>query len=260
MPSLVWERDPQEAYINPYEYAVQEQFVREASRLLKSYYPLLNPKERRFTLDDQSVEKAVCLLQMDALDSLRDCLSALERKNHRVAGKLFRNMIETLDLAAYFHGRTLKSENSLQRWYADKTVAHSDYRDYLKKTQGKEAAEESRRHYQSLSRFVHRSYGVIMDGYSVGGEDKLVHDSTGLLFGESENSETALVLPETIAAYYATLANLILIFSDEIVRRRLVIYSDLEKASSESLEAETVPRRFMPREWLKPAPKSSSDE
>lgn len=127
---------------------------------------------------------------MDALDSLRDCLSALKRRNHRVAGKLFRNV----------------------------------------------------RHYRSLSRFVHRSYTVIMDGYSIDGGDRLVHDGTGLLYGEDERSETALVLPQTIAAYYATLANFILIFSDEIVRRESVRHSDLKTALSESLEVETVPR------------------
>lgn len=259
MLSLVWERDPREAYRNPYEYAAQEQFVREASKLLKSYYPLLNPKERRFTRDERSVEKAVWLLQMDALDSLRDCLSALERRNHRVAGKLFRSVIEPLDLAAYFHGRTTKTQQDLQRWYEDKWIRHSDYRDYLKNTVGKEAAEESRRHYRGLSGLVHRSYSAVLDGYTVGGGDRLVHDGTGLLYSEGKHSETALIPPQTIAAYYATLANLILIFSDEIVRRGLVKHSELKTALNESLEVETVPRRFMPREWLRP-PKSQPKE
>ena len=35
MPSLIWNRDPQEAYSNPYEYPAQEQFIKESTFFIK---------------------------------------------------------------------------------------------------------------------------------------------------------------------------------------------------------------------------------
>lgn len=35
MPSIVWNRHPEEAYKNPYEYEVQKQFIRECRRVLQ---------------------------------------------------------------------------------------------------------------------------------------------------------------------------------------------------------------------------------
>ena len=93
MPSIVWGRNPKEAYEEPYEYGAQEQFAREAARLLGQLYVLLNSDRHQYATDDRSVAKAVWLLAMDALDSLRESLAALERKEHRIAGKLFRVII-----------------------------------------------------------------------------------------------------------------------------------------------------------------------
>ena len=100
MPSVVWGRTPQEAYDNPYEYEAQDQFVREAKSLLKHMNTVFQKYSMRFHRDDHSIKKAVWMLQLDALDSLKDALDALVNKKHRVASKLFRGIVETLDLAA----------------------------------------------------------------------------------------------------------------------------------------------------------------
>jgi hypothetical protein len=76
MPSIVWGRDPQEAYEEPYEYGAQEQFAREAERLLSHLYALLNSEQHRYATEDRSAVKAAWLLAMDALDSLREGLEA----------------------------------------------------------------------------------------------------------------------------------------------------------------------------------------
>jgi hypothetical protein len=123
MPSQVWGRDPQEAFEEPYEYGIQDQFAREARTLFARLYKLLNSDCHRYSVDDRSREKAVWLLSMDALDSLRECLEALIRKEHRVASKLFRDVMESMDLAAYFHNATDKSKVSLGKWYADEIAA-----------------------------------------------------------------------------------------------------------------------------------------
>jgi hypothetical protein len=77
MPSQVWGRDPAEAFEEPYEYGMQEQFAREAETLFAGLYRLLNSERHRYSLEDRSREKAVWMLAMDALDSLRECLEAL---------------------------------------------------------------------------------------------------------------------------------------------------------------------------------------
>ena len=250
MPSFVWNRDPQEAYENPYEYDANEQFVREAEGLLVRLYRLLYSDDRRHTSNERTTEKAIWLLQMDALDSLRESLAALERKHHRVAGKLFRTATETMNLAAYFAGAGVEGRNYLERWYNDEFVPHRVYRDFIGRVEGAGAKERANKRYQNLSRFIHRNYGAIMDGYSLGSEDRLVHDGEALLHGNHETVETFLVLPQTMSAYFAVLASLILTFSDELVRRGMALPEDVEGAWAESLEADSAPRRFTTREML----------
>lgn len=260
MPSQVWGRDPHEAFENPYEYEVQEQFTREAGTILTHLYRFLNSDRFRYLDEDQSSAKAVWLLAMDALDSLCDCLTALSRKEHRTAGKLFRDIMESMDLAAYFHSGTPKSVSSLQQWYADDIVPHREYRDYVKQTEDAEAARSLAKHYSSLSRFTHRSYRAILDGYSRGVNDRLVHDRTGKLHGDSENSATMLVLPHTIASYYAVLANLVLDYSSELSRLDLISHEEIQASFNTFLEPGTVQRRFYPKRWLVERLKHSTPE
>lgn len=251
MPSKIWGRDPQEAYEEPYEYAVQEQFAREATVVLAKLYRLLNSDCHRYSTDDRSPRKAIWLLAMDALDSLREALAALQRKEHRVAGKLFRDVMESMDLAAFFSGASPTSVTGLGNWYEDKIVPHREYRDYVRKTHGREEADRLAKHYSSLSRFTHRSYRAILAGYSRGGGNRLVHDRTAETLGSlSDQASSMLVLPETISSYYAVLANLVLEYSGELGELQLVDVADVEAVFVESLEKETEQRRFMPRRWL----------
>jgi len=190
MPSEVWGRDPQEAYEEPYEYGIQDQFSREARTLFKRLYKTLNSDRHRYTAEDRSCEKAVWLLAMDALDSLRECLEALGRKEHRVAGKLFRDVVESMDLATYLRSGTNKSKRALARWYSDKIIGHNEYREHVRKTQSLTVSKLLAKHYSSLSRFTHRSYRAILDGYSRAAENRLVHDRSGELFGTKSQAIT----------------------------------------------------------------------
>lgn len=250
MPSQVWGRDPQEAYEEPYEYAAQEQFSREAAALSLEFYRRLNSDRYRFTEGDRSPAKAIWLLAMDGLDSLRDCLGALAHRNHRVAAKLFRDVMESMDLAALFASGTKQARVSLAKWYEDEVVPHRQYRGYVRNTVGEQRAEELRRHYVSLSRFTHRSYRALLDGYSLGGGGRLVHDASGQLFGASKDAKKLLVLPHTIASYYAVLASSILTYTDQIVKLGLLSNAEVAEVFANSLESETVPRKFLPRRWL----------
>jgi len=250
MPSRVWGRDPQEAFEEPYEYEVQEQFSREAGALLSNFYKLLNSERFKYLVEDKSPEKAVWLLAMDALDSLRECLIALGRKEHRIAGKQFRDIIESMDLAAYFHSGTSKSASSLQKWFDDEIVPHREYRDFVKQKQNAEASKHIAEYYKHLSRFTHRSYHAILAGYIRGKGGRLVHDRTSEIYGNAETSTVFLVLPQTISSYYAVLANLVLEYSSELSELVLLSQEEIQENFDMSLESETVPKKFLPRRWL----------
>lgn len=214
MQSRIWKLDPSESYENPYDYADQFQFQREAGRILQDLYHLLNGENNRYSIDDQSISKACWLLVMEAMDCLRESLAALHQKRHRVFSALLRTVHEVLDLTMYFHeqGRTKKGERRLKAWYRDEIIGHKVYRGWIKKRDGSDADDREAAKYSTLSRFTHRSYGILLYGYSLGEGGRLVHDATGELFGNGADSRTMLVLPQTLAMYYAILAQSILAF------------------------------------------------
>lgn len=249
MTSIVWGRDPQEAFEEPYEYEAQEQFCREASALLDAVYKALNGETHRYVRDDRSQAKAVWLLAVDALDTLRSALRALKRKEHRIAGKAFRDIMESMDLASLFSSDTTKSRRLLADWYTGKVIPHREYRDHVRASLGTETAQAMAKHYGSLSRFTHRSHGALMDGYSLGIGDRLVHDAYGELLGGDSESPSLLVLPTTIAYYYAILANMILEYVSELPPLGLITEEQARQGITSSFEPNVVPRRFLPRRW-----------
>jgi hypothetical protein len=237
MPSFVWYRHPEEAYQNPYEYDAQAQFSREAHVLLEKLYDGLNSYLMKFGAAEESLEKAVWMLQIDALDALRDALELLDNKRHRPAGRLFRDVVETMDLAAYFCSATPESKSSLAKWYKNEIIPHRVYREFLKKTVDEKQAVERRDYYDDLSKFTHRSYRALLKSYSVRRDDRLVYD------GSSRSGHR--ILPQTIAAYYAIIGDLILQLSKELVRGGLLTNDFVDRSWKECAEPETVPRRFV---------------
>jgi hypothetical protein len=231
MPSIVWNRDPEEAYQNPYNYSAQEQFAREARRLLDSLAVGYEKYQMTFHRDDRSLKKAVWMLQMDALDSLSHCLDMIELMRHRIAGRLFRDVVETLDLAAYFSSDSDKSRANLEKWFDDKIILHRVYRDYIQKTIGAGAAKERAEFYSQLSKFSHRSYRALQKGYSRGAGDMMVYEGY---------HETMNVLPHTIAAYYSILAGLILEFCNEAVKWGILSKVTVRKARLTSFETKAA--------------------
>lgn len=225
--------------------------MREAATLLRALYRLLNCERHHYRRDDRSPAKAVWLLHMDALDGIFDSLENLTAKRPRVAALIFRAIEESLDLATLFASGSAVAATLLGRWFDNEIVPHSKYREYLREVEGPEAAEERTTRYRNLSKFTHRTYRAITDTYSLGGGDRLVHERTAMLYSDSPESASTLVLPHTMAAYYAVLASLIIAFTEQIDMHQLVPSVDLEKAILASLEEDTVPRRFMPSRWLR---------
>ena len=237
MPSFVWNRDPSEAYQEPYEYGGQEQFSRESKNVLSELRVFYKNKDRAFTREDRSAEKAVWMLQVDALDALTDTLRLIDEKRHRLASRLFRDAMETMDCSFYFSHRNEKCAERLSGWYSNEVLPHRVVREFFKKEKGDAHFENLRSLYNDLSRYTHRSYRALLMSYILAADDEIAYDGFRL-------TETGTVLPHVIAFQYALLGMLIKRFM-EIAEASSQVTPEAAKGIWEKcLEKETVPRRF----------------
>jgi hypothetical protein len=236
MPSFVWNRKTDEAYSEPYEYGGQDQFSREAKKvlaLLKEHY---SKKNQTFTRGDKSVDKAIWLLQVDSLEALSDALTLIDSKKHRIAARLFRDTVETLDMSVYFLLGEEQAQADLKKWYENKVIPHRKFRNYVKKVHGKEHSDNLSSLYSDLSQYTHRTYRAISTSYILARNDFLVYDG----FRESDT----LVLPHIVSFLYALLAASIKRFISIAEQTRQIDREDIESIWDECLEKETVPRRY----------------
>lgn len=236
MPSFVWDRRTDEAYLEPYEYGGQEQFSREAKRVLKHLKEHYSKRNQTFTGKDKTTEKAVWMLQVDGLDALSDALIMTDEKKHRIASRLFRDAVETVDMSAYFYFAGKDVQTDLGKWYENEVIPHRRFREFIKKSHGDEEAGNLGSLYGDLSKYTHRTYKAISTSYSLGRHDLLIYDS----FRESD----LLVLPHIISFCYALIAALVKRFMDVAQRTNQIEKVAVDRIWEESLEEETVPRRF----------------
>ena len=236
MTSFVWERKTDEAYSEPYEYGGQEQFSREARGVLGRLKEHYSEKNQKFTRDERTVEKAVWLLQVDGLEALSDALDLVDSKKHRIAARLFRDTVETLDMSAYFILGGDEAVKDLAKWYDNEIIPHRKFRNLVKKKHGSKHSENLSSLYSDLSKYTHRTYLAISTSYILGRNDYLVYDG----FRDSDT----LVLPHIISFSYALLAALIKRFIDIAEQTKQIGKETIEGIWAESLEKETVPRRF----------------
>lgn len=234
MTSIVWDRDPQEAIENPYEYNAQKQFHREAIALTDNLGKKLCD-DFQYTLDDKTLEKAIWMLQTDSLFAFRDSVIMLEQKKHRVVGRLLRDILETVHLVEYFSGQTDNSKKALKKWFNDELVMHSEFRDYIKKRDGDQISEIKKNQHRIFSKFTHRSYKILLYGYELDSEGKIFYDE-------------GWTLPQSIAMYYAFLG----IFGQLIIEN-LKQYGNLSQEVvteiwNNSMEKEQIPRGYLSKE------------
>lgn len=237
MPSFIWGRDPQEAYQNPYEYEAQEQFIREATSILDKIFGILMSDMYQFTRDDTSLEKAIYMLHLDSIDSLRDGISLIRDKKHRIASRVLRDVLENVSLCNYFYfDKSEKCKKDLLKWYNDVSVNHSVYRKSLEKRFGETVSLNAKKHYYQLSKITHRTYKTLAYGYSLGSNNRLIY--------EGKYSGEFLVLPQTVAMYLTVFADLIQLVVNEIKLNELISEEAISKCLIESYENEQVKRRF----------------
>lgn len=207
--SEIWYQSNHDVLSSQYDYNNQKLFIEESKSLLNEIYMLYDTYIMKFSIDDKSVKKCVWMLQIDVLDTIRDCIYLIEVKKHRLVGKMFRDIVETLDIA---HLIKEKPNKYLVKWYNNEFISHSEYRKYLEKCGRTKEKEESKRIYKKLSFWTHNTYFALLDSYSLGSEDKLVYDS---------HCPDLLILPQTISQYLFMLNTLIKRFIDEMAYSEL---------------------------------------
>lgn len=234
MASIVWERNPQEAMDNPYEYNAQKQFDREATALCEKLCTAIVDKNN-FTLVDHSLAKATWLLQTDALHAFKDAVELLRMKKHKVVGRLLRDILETVHLVEYLNSGYKGSAESLKRWYDDEPRTDRFFREYVKATRGNEEHERHRSNYEALSKFTHRTYKVLLYGYAGRGDSKLFYD---------ENWS----LPGTIAMYYALLGWMGLTLIANLKSYGELEVEEIDLYWNEAMEDFQIPRGYLSKE------------
>ncbi|MDF5884344.1 hypothetical protein P4193_27195 [Pseudomonas aeruginosa] len=137
MPSFVWDRDTEEAWSEPYEYGGQEQFHREAYKVLSLIKLHYAEKDMHFDRDEKTLDKAIWLIQIDALEALIDALKLTEEKRHRIASRLFRDAVETMDISAYFYLAGDEARKDLAKWYNNEVIPHKVFREFIKSMNAK---------------------------------------------------------------------------------------------------------------------------
>jgi hypothetical protein len=237
MASFVWGRSPQEAFKNPYEWGANEQFALESKSLLDKFFEILMKKNMCFEKSNTSLEKAEWMLLTDSVDALIEALINLDSKKHRITARLFRDVIENIDLLTFFRSETTKSKNKLAKWFNGEFISHSISREHLLKTDGESAREERAKYYKALSSFTHRTYGALCDSYSLGRGDMLVHDTI--------TESRLMVLPCTLSSYYAVIADLIIQLSKSLSLSGFITEAELGDCWMTVFKEKSVPRRFV---------------
>lgn len=206
--SRIWFSYPQREFRNPYSYGEQDLFLGEAESVLSKLLELLQTKNMIFTLADRSIEKAVWMLHIDALDALREATSLLREKRHGVASRLFRDILETMDLAGHFSRNNQQTNRDLAKWYNDEVILHRRSRASLGQAWGPAAEGARRALYHSWSRLTHRSYWAVSQSFGQGQGERIWHDSILSVHGEC--------IPQSVACYLPILGDLIILFILEV--------------------------------------------
>ena len=234
MASIIWNRDPQEAIENPYEYNAQKQFHREAIALTDKLGKKLRD-DFKYTLGDRTLAKATWMLQTDSLFAFRDSAIMLDQKRHRIVGRLLRDILETVHLIEYLNGQTDKAKNALNKWFDDELIMHSEFRDYIKKRDGETVSELKKMQHRIFSKFTHRSYKILLYGYALGSNDRIFYDE-------------GWTLPQSVSMYYAFLGGFGQLVIENLKRYGDIPESEVTEIWNTSMEKRQIPRGYLSEE------------
>jgi len=222
MRSGVWMRTTEEAYAHPYDYEAQRLFLDEAAGILTASRDVLLQLNKAFTVEERSVAKATWMLQFDALDALADALFLFKQGRPSAAGRMFRDVLDTLDVASHFVRDGQESRDDLAKWYEDEVVGHRRARESAGREGGEAVKNAMMEEYGDFSHFVHRTYRILLRSYQRGGGDRM--------WNETKFRELGRPLPHTVAEFLTIFAQLIVRFVNHLRGRTDVDLSALAVA------------------------------
>ena len=236
MASFIWNRDFDEAYHNPYEYAAQDQFVREAGKVLSQLCIVLEKHNLLFHRDDCSLQKATWMLHNDSVSALREALPLLKKGKHELVGRIFRDVWESSQLVEYFLSGSPQSKEDLKAWFKNEVILHGNIRSELKRAGRRAEAEQRKRRHRELSKFTHRSYRILSRSYSLG-KDKMIICDNYLKFSTA---------PHTISLYYTILGDMIFDALRSMRASKFISERKAKEILKCGMEKKTVPEKFPP--------------
>jgi hypothetical protein len=220
--SRLWFQDLETIQKNPpFDHENYKLFCEESSFLLDKLYGLYDEHNLKFHNNEKTLKKCLWMLQLDALDTLRECVSLLKTKKHKLPGKMFRDITESLDLSCLIRSCP---EKYLEQWYSDIFIPHKEYRNYVGQKYGKEAEEREKENYRALSSWTHHGYYQLRNSYTLGQNDMLVYDS---------HCPDFLTPLQTISQYLWMIKHLIIKFIKEMNNSGMLDNESLEKICNE---------------------------
>ena len=141
-----------------------------------------------------------------------------------------------MDMSAYFYLGGEQARKDLKKWYKDEVIPHRVFRAFIRNYECKEKAKDLGALYGDLSKYTHRTYHAIGKSYILGRDKKIAYD------GFSESGFR--VLPHVVSLSYAIIAALIKRFIAVSETTEQLSPEKISMIWSESLEHETVQRRF----------------
>ncbi|HEY6143839.1 MAG TPA: hypothetical protein VIV55_10545 [Flavobacterium sp.] len=236
MKNFIWDRDPQEAMDNPYEHEAQEQFRNEAEKLIKDLRKYLITKYS-FKLNENSSDKAIVMLTINALDSAFEIVQSLKNQSHRITAHLLRTIDESIDIAVFFNSKSANSEAKVEKWFNNEIISHREYREFIKQKEGEDKFQEEKIKYMEMSKFSHNSYKTLLYSYIRRSDETMIHGSM---------YESGILIPiQTIAMYHAISGFYFQKIAFKMVEFNLIDLLEMLKIMDNAQEENTVKRKFV---------------
>lgn len=167
----IWNKESAEvAFTKGFTLEEIEIFNIECESFLKKLLEESFSMKNDFCNDINDLKKATWLILNDIISSNYDCLQNLKIGNIRMASRVFRDNMENMNLVEFLNES--EKPKYLTDWYKDEILSHSDYRNWLKKTD-EHLSTLTRDVYRIYSKYAHRTYHSILESYSLSKDKKL---------------------------------------------------------------------------------------
>lgn len=172
MKSELWNKNSIKAFTSGYSTEELNFFDKECEEFLTVVINLSKSLNNKFSANSIELKKANWLILNDISCSLFDCLAELKKGNIRIAGRVYRDVLENMHLLELLN----KKDNGklLKKWFNNEFIPHRTYRDWLKKND-ENLSTLTKDVYQLYSKFSHRTFKPIIESYYANENGNLEH-------------------------------------------------------------------------------------